>query len=271
MLNDKGGGSHLTDTSKEDLRGVTTPPRGTGSEQCNVPNKTASDLILESQLQQMRTDEQGTREHEVFRQLAEELLIGQTKELLNNEELQNEATRAEEDRARAEADRVATLARAEADREKIFAREEADRRLARKRLLLRHKQEMLKLQQQHLHGNEMNMSAIPETGGVQPMHRYRHEDVDYPFVMVPSVRARVTANQADDPLDLLKSSHRHFALKYGSLLSLAVSNSASKNSRGKRCDSLHCKFPTSSFNGGESWRPPLFVAVEIQPDMSVSL
>ncbi len=110
-------GCHLTNTSKDDLQGVKTPPRGNGSEKCEVPNKTASDFILEdSQLQQMRTDEQGTREHEVFRQRSEELLIGQTKELLNQEELQNEATRAEEDRARAEADRVATLARAEADR-----------------------------------------------------------------------------------------------------------------------------------------------------------
>ena len=75
MLNDKGG-SHITDTSKDDLTGVTTPPRGKGSEQCEVPNKSASDFILEdSKLQQLRTDAQGTREHVVFRQLAEKLLI----------------------------------------------------------------------------------------------------------------------------------------------------------------------------------------------------
>ncbi len=35
----QGGGSHLTDTSKDDLRGVTTPPRGNGSEQCEVQNR----------------------------------------------------------------------------------------------------------------------------------------------------------------------------------------------------------------------------------------
>ncbi len=83
-------------------------------------------------------------------------------------------------------------------------------------------------------------------------------NVRHHCVMVSSARACVTANQADDPLDLLESSHRHVAPKYGSLLSIAVSNRASENSRGKRCDSLHCKFPTSSFNGGESWRPPHF-------------
>ena len=64
-------GRHLTDTSKDDLKEVITPPRCNGSEQCEVPNKTASDFILEdSQLQQLRTDAQGTREHEVFRQPA---------------------------------------------------------------------------------------------------------------------------------------------------------------------------------------------------------
>ena len=61
-------GRHLTDTSKDDLTGVTTTQRGKRREQCEVPNKAASDFNLEdSQLQQLRTDEQGTREHEVFR------------------------------------------------------------------------------------------------------------------------------------------------------------------------------------------------------------
>ena len=34
-------GRHLTDTSKDDLTGVTTPPRGKRSEQCEVQNKAA--------------------------------------------------------------------------------------------------------------------------------------------------------------------------------------------------------------------------------------
>ncbi len=92
-----------------------------------------------------------------------------------------------------------------------------------------------------------------------PMRYISSNNVRHPCVMVPSARACVTANQADDPLDLLESIHRHVASKYGSLLSLAVSNCASENSRGKRCASLHCNFPTSSCNGGESWRPPPFL------------
>ncbi len=71
----KGGGSHFDDNTI-DKRGVTTPPRGNGSEQCEVQNETASDAILErSQLQQMRTDAKRTREHDVFRQMTEELFI----------------------------------------------------------------------------------------------------------------------------------------------------------------------------------------------------
>ena len=86
-------GRHHTDSCKDDFKGVTTPPRGNGSEQCDVPNKTASDFILEySQLQQLRTAAQLTQGHEVFRQRAEKLLIGQSTEILNQEELPNEAT-----------------------------------------------------------------------------------------------------------------------------------------------------------------------------------
>ncbi len=213
----QGGGSHFDDNRQDELRGVTTPPRGNGSKQCEVPTKTASDFILEdSQLQQLRTDSQLTREQESFRQMTEELLIGQTRKLLNQEELQDEAARAE---AEAENDRLATIAKTEADRLATFARAEAtaakaeadrlatfakaeaellatlartetarlttlakteaDRHLARERLLLRHRMDLLKLQQQHLHGNETNRSAIPENGGIKPMQRYRHDYVEY--------------------------------------------------------------------------------------------
>ncbi len=193
---------HLTDTSKDDLKVVTTPPLGNGSEQCEVPNKTASDFILEDfQLHQLRTDAQWIREHEVFRQLAEKLLIDQSTEILNQEELQNEATRAEddrvatatraeEDRAKSEADRVTTFAmeeadrvttftRMKADRVKTFAREDADRHLARRKLQLRQRLARLKLQQQYLAGNVTDRSAIPEHGGDQPMQRDRHTYVEY--------------------------------------------------------------------------------------------
>ncbi len=89
-------GRHLTDTSKDDLTVVTTPPRGKRSEQFEVPNKAASDFNLEdSQLKKLRTNEQGTREHEVFRQLEDKLRIEQSAENLKQEELQNDATRVE--------------------------------------------------------------------------------------------------------------------------------------------------------------------------------
>ncbi len=38
---------------------------------------------------------------------------------------------------------------------------------------------MLKLQQQHLDGNETNRSAIPEHGWIQQMQRDRHDYVEY--------------------------------------------------------------------------------------------
>ena len=105
---------HYTDPSKDNLTGVTTPPRGKRSAQCEVPNKDASDFNLEdSQLQQLRTDAQWTREHEVFRQQAEKLLIDQSTENLKHEELQTEATRAEEDQ-------VKTATRSEEDRAREF-------------------------------------------------------------------------------------------------------------------------------------------------------
>ncbi len=90
--------------------------------------------------------------------MTEDLLIDQTTELLNQKELQNKADKAD-------AERLAILARAEADRlkaEATFDKAEADRQLARERLLLKHRKDLLKLQQQHLHGNETNRSAIPE-------------------------------------------------------------------------------------------------------------
>ena len=98
--------------------GVTTPPRGKRSEQCEVPNKAASDFNLEdSQLQPLRTDKQWTMEYEVFRQLDEKLVICQRTAILNQKELQAAAIRVEAD---AEADRLraeATLAKAASDRE----------------------------------------------------------------------------------------------------------------------------------------------------------
>ncbi len=124
----------------------------------------------------MRTGEKGTREQEFLRQRTEELLIEQATELLNQKELQNDAARSE---AEAEADRLATFAKAEAARLATLAKTKADRHLARERLLLRHRKELLKLQQQHLHGNETNRSAIPEHGGIQPMQRDRHDYVEY--------------------------------------------------------------------------------------------
>ena len=79
----QGGGRHLTDTRKDDLKRVSTPPIGKGSEQCDVPNKTASDFNIEVlQLQQLRTDEQWTREYWIFRQLEEKLFIDQSAENL---------------------------------------------------------------------------------------------------------------------------------------------------------------------------------------------
>ncbi len=174
-------GRHLTDTSKDELTGVTTPPHGKRREQCEVLNKAASDFNLEdSQLQQLRTDEQGTREHEVFRQLAEKLLIGQKTELLNQKELQAEATRVE---AEAEADRQVTAAKAEADRqvtaakaaaeavadrlraESTLAKAASDREVARERLLLRNWQDRMILRQQYLAGTMMDRSNIPEHMG----------------------------------------------------------------------------------------------------------
>ncbi len=121
-------GSHFDENRQDEFRGVTTPPRGNGSEQCEVPNKTASYFNLkDSQLHQMRTDKQGTREHEVFRQRAEELLIDQKTEILIQKELQEEAARAE---AAAAADRqvaaLVTAAKAEADRQVTAAKAEAD-------------------------------------------------------------------------------------------------------------------------------------------------
>ncbi len=55
-----GGNSHLDENKQDELMWVTTPPRGKRREQCEVPNKAASDFNLEdSQLQQLRADEQG--------------------------------------------------------------------------------------------------------------------------------------------------------------------------------------------------------------------
>ncbi len=106
----------------------------------------------------MRTDAKWTREQEILRQMTEELLIEQAQK-----ELQNKAARAEaEAEAEAEADRLATFARAEAARLATFAKAEADRQLARERLLLIHRNDLLnllllrhrtdvpKLQKQHL-------------------------------------------------------------------------------------------------------------------------
>ncbi len=81
---------HTTDSSEDDLTVVTTPPRGKRREQCEVPNKAASDFNLEdSQLQQLRTDEQGTREYWIFRQLERKMFIDHSAENLKHEELQN--------------------------------------------------------------------------------------------------------------------------------------------------------------------------------------
>ncbi len=79
-------GRNLPDTNKDDLTGVTTPPRGKRREQCEVQNKAASVFNVEdSQLQRLLTNEQGTREHEVFRQLEETLFIDQSGENLKQE------------------------------------------------------------------------------------------------------------------------------------------------------------------------------------------
>ena len=60
------------------------------------PNKAASDFNLEdSQLQPLRTDEQGTRDYEVFIQLDEQLVIFQRTAILNQKELQSEAAKVE--------------------------------------------------------------------------------------------------------------------------------------------------------------------------------
>ena len=108
---------------------VTTPPRGKRREQCKVPNKAASDFNLEdSQLQLLlRTDEQGTRDYGIFRQLEEKRFIDQSAENLKQEELQNETTRAEEERVKAEQDRVKAATRVEQDRVTTFTRVEEDR------------------------------------------------------------------------------------------------------------------------------------------------
>ena len=79
------------------------------------------------------------------------------------------ATRVEQDRARAEADRVTT-----------FARHDADRHLARRKLQLLQRLARLKLRQQYLGGNVTDRSAIPQHGGDdQLMQRDRHDYVEY--------------------------------------------------------------------------------------------
>ena len=144
-------GRHHTNTSKDDLTGVATPPRGKRREQCEVQNKAASVYNLEdSQLQQLRTDEQWTREYEVFRQLDEKFVICQRTAILNQKELQAEAAKVA---AEAEADRQVTAAKAEADRlwaEATLAKAASDREADRERLILRNRQDRLKLRQQYL-------------------------------------------------------------------------------------------------------------------------
>ena len=136
------GGSHLDENKQDELMWVTTPKRGKRREQCEVPNKAASDFNLEdSQLQQLRTDEQGNIEYGIFRQMEGKMFIDHSAENLKQEEFQNEATRTEDDRVqtatrveqervknatRVEQDRVTTFTRMEADRVKTFAREDAD-------------------------------------------------------------------------------------------------------------------------------------------------
>ena len=113
----------------------------------------------------MRTDEQGTREYWIFRQLEEKLFIDQSAENLKQEELQNQATRAEEDRVKTATRVEQDRARAEADRVTTFARQDADRHLARRKLQLRHRLARLKLRQQYLGGNVTDMSTILEHAG----------------------------------------------------------------------------------------------------------
>ena len=177
MPRDKGGVSHLDENKQDELMGVTTPPSGKRSEQCEVQNKAASVFNLEdSQLQQLRTDEQGTREYEIFRQLERKMFIDHSAENLKQEALQNEATRrevdrvktatrVEQDRAKVEQDRVTTFTRMEADRVTTFASEDAYRHIARRKRQLRQQLEMLKLQQQYLGEKVTDMSTIPEHGG----------------------------------------------------------------------------------------------------------
>ena len=84
--------------------------------------------------------------------------------LLTNkkDELQNEATRAEEDSAT------------------TFAMEDADRHLARRKRQLRQQLERLKLQHQYLGGTITDRSNIPGHGGDdQSLKNDRHDYVEY--------------------------------------------------------------------------------------------
>ena len=137
---------HLTDTTHDDLPGITPTPRGNRREQCERQSNAASDL------------------------LEEESLISQQLDILNQKQIHAAAAQAE---AKAVAAEEADRARAAADR----AVAEADREVARERLLLQHRHEALK-RQRYLAGNITERSNIPGHGvDDQQMPNDRHDHV----------------------------------------------------------------------------------------------